>query len=78
MSNVAEIEQAVVSLSREQLAAFRDWFLDFDAEAWDRQFEEDVRAGRLDGFAGQALRDLRDGGCKDYGSGSVITANMTA
>ena len=36
-----------------------------DAEVWDRQLEEDVRAGRLDALAEEALRDLREGCCTD-------------
>lgn len=65
MSTVLEIESAISKLSREELAAFRTWFEDFDAEAWDRQFEEDARAGRLDALAEEALRDLREGRCTD-------------
>ncbi len=65
MSTVAEIENAVQKLSRDELARFRDWFLGFDAAAWDRQFEEDAAAGRLDALAGEALRDLREGRCTD-------------
>lgn len=52
-------------LSREDLTAFRSWFADFDAEAWDRQFEKDVAAGRLDSLGDEALRDLSDGRCTD-------------
>ncbi|MCF3607413.1 hypothetical protein L2E81_12710 [Planktothrix agardhii 1033] len=51
MSNLQEIESAVSQLTKEELAAFRVWFAEFDAEIWDRQFEEDVTAGRLDGLA---------------------------
>ncbi len=65
MSSVQEIETAVRQLSRKELAVFRDWFQEFDAEAWDRQFEEDARAGRLDHLADEALRDLREGRCTD-------------
>ena len=61
MSTIDEIEHAVSGLSREELAEFRSWFLAFDAEAWDRQFEEDVAAGRLDALAEEALSDLRAG-----------------
>ena len=52
-------------LSRQELSAFRSWFAEFDAEAWDRQFEEDVRAGRLDALAKEALGDLHEGRCTD-------------
>jgi hypothetical protein len=65
MSTVQEIEQAVRALTAAELAAFRAWFADFDAEAWDRQFEKDVAAGRLDQLAEEALRDLREGRCTD-------------
>ena len=65
MSNLQEIERAVSQLSTEELAAFRVWFAEFDAELWDRQFEEDVAAARLNGLAEQALQHLRDGHCTD-------------
>ena len=65
MSTIQEIESAVSQLSREQLATFRDWFNRFDDEAWDRQFEEDVSAGRLDQLGEEALSDLREGRCID-------------
>lgn len=61
MSSIKEIETAVSKLSREELSAFRTWFAAFDAGAWDKQLEQDVSAGRLDGLADEALRDLREG-----------------
>jgi hypothetical protein len=65
MSNLQEIERAVSQLSPEELAAFRVWFAEFDAEIWDLQFEEDVAAGRLDDFSKRALQHLREGRCTD-------------
>ena len=65
MSSVLEIESAVKQLSRAELHAFRDWFLGFDAAEWDRQFEEDVNARCLDALADEALKDLREGRCKE-------------
>jgi hypothetical protein len=65
MSNLSEIERAVIRLSVEELAAFRVWFAEFDAEIWDRQFEADVAAGRLDALAQRALQHLREGRCTD-------------
>ncbi|MBT9099322.1 hypothetical protein KFZ76_16630 [Methylovulum psychrotolerans] len=62
---ISEIEEAVATLSREDLSAFRDWFQAFDAKAWDKQLEDDVAAGRLDALAEEALRDLREGRCTD-------------
>jgi hypothetical protein len=61
MSKVENIEQEVRELSPSELAAFRRWFLEFDAQAWDRQIEEDVRAGKLDKLADEALAAHRAG-----------------
>jgi len=57
MKNVERIEREVEALSSEELAKFRQWFAAFDAEAWDRQFEVGVKAGKLDALADRALRD---------------------
>jgi hypothetical protein len=65
MSTVQEIQEAVTQLQPEDLTAFRLWFAEFDAALWDRQFEVDVAAGRLDPFAEEALKDLREGRCTE-------------
>lgn len=65
MNTVREIETAVSKLSHKELSVFRDWFAEFDAEAWDKQFEADVAGGRLDALADEAVRDLREGRCRD-------------
>lgn len=65
MSTVQEIQTAISQLSAEELGVFRAWFAEFDAEAWDQQFEQDVAAGRLDALADEALQDLRTGRCTD-------------
>ena len=56
MSKIEEIEKEVRGLKPDELEAFRKWFWDFDAEAWDRQFEKDASSGRLDKLAEAALR----------------------
>jgi hypothetical protein len=63
MSTVKEIEDAVQQLPPEGLAAFRAWFAEFDAARWDRQFEDDALAGRLDWLVEEARKDLREGRC---------------
>jgi hypothetical protein len=65
MNTLKQIEDAVRQLSSEDMAAFREWFVRLDADAWDRQIERDVAAGRLDALADEALADLRDGRCTD-------------
>jgi hypothetical protein len=61
MSTIHEIENAVSSLSPEDLSRFREWFFEFDARVWDRKLEADVAAGRLDALADEAIADHRAG-----------------
>jgi hypothetical protein len=57
MSKVENLEGQVKQLSSEELRTFREWFVLFDADAWDRQFEVDVQNGKLDELAARGLRD---------------------
>lgn len=57
MSRIEKIEAEIQDMSPEERAAFRAWFAEFDADEWDRQFEADVEAGKLDALADSALRD---------------------
>jgi hypothetical protein len=61
MSRIEDIENEIRQLSPDELATFRDWFLQFDAELWDRQIETDVRAGKLNKIADAALKSHRKG-----------------
>ena len=62
---VKELQSAVSQLSPQELARFRKWFEEFEAEMWDKQFEDDVKSGKLDKLADQAIADLRAGNCKE-------------
>jgi hypothetical protein len=65
MSKVESIEREIRGLTPSELAAFRRWFLEFDAQVWDRQIEKDVRTGRLDKLAKEALAAHRAGKSKE-------------
>ena len=61
MRKVEEVEDQVRKLSGAELAEFRKWYAEFDAQAWDRQFEADVKAGKLDAMAEAARKAHREG-----------------
>ena len=61
-----EIERAVEQLSPEELAKFRQWFLEFDAAAWDAQIEADAAAGKFDALAEESLTEYRAGKARDF------------
>ncbi len=65
MSTAEEIESAVSALPAHELCRFRAWFMEFDADSWDKQIEEDVKAGRLDEMADRAIRDFHEGRCTE-------------
>jgi hypothetical protein len=62
---VKEIEKAIEKLSEDGLSDLRDWFYKFDNEVWDKQFESDVKAGKLDKLAEKAISDYDAGKCKE-------------
>lgn len=62
MSKIDDLERQIQGLSPTELAAFRAWFAEFDAAAWDRHFEVDVKAGKLDVLANRARRAHATGG----------------
>lgn len=61
MTTVQDIENAIRQLSSEELAQLKQRIADYEWEQWDKQLEKDIKAGRLDALAKEALQDLRDG-----------------
>lgn len=59
MGAVEKLELLIKSLSAEELAKFRVWFADFDAQVWDRQIETDTAAGKLDRLIEESMADHR-------------------
>jgi hypothetical protein len=57
MTKNEKIRNEVRALSAKELSTFREWFVAFDAAAWDRQIEADIVAGKLDTLANEALAD---------------------
>jgi hypothetical protein len=65
MNTIRDIEQAVQKLPPDELKRFRSWFDRFDAQVWDEQFQNDVKAGRLDKIADCAINDFMTGRCRE-------------
>lgn len=65
MSKIDNIEREIQKLSPSELAKFRKWFVKYDAEAWDREIEEDAMAGKLDALANKALKAFESGECTE-------------
>jgi len=65
VTNVDRLEQEIQQLNRAELAAFREWFVEYDSEEWDRQIEDDARAGKLESLASEALAAHEAGKTKE-------------
>ena len=61
--SVQDLETAVAQLSKEELAAFSQWFEEYLADAWDRQIEADIHAGRFEAAGKRAKADYEAGRC---------------
>ena len=61
METMHEIEKKVTQLSSMDLAKFREWFENYDAGVWDKQFEDDADSGRLNRIAERAVSDFNTG-----------------
>ncbi len=61
MGKVEKIEQDIEMLSKSELKAFRRWFQEYDAQAWDQQIEADANSGKLDRLAKEAIGEYRSG-----------------
>ena len=65
MNKIEAIEKQIESLSQEELAAFRQWYHEFDGLVWDRQLEGDIRTGKLDALADEAIDAQKSGKCTE-------------
>ena len=65
MKTVERIEKEVKQMTREELAGFRDWFIKFDSDVWDRQIEMDIKSGKLDDLARKAIEEHKTGKTKE-------------
>ncbi len=61
MSTVEEIEAAIRKLAGGDIFKLGAWFDEYRADLWDKQIEEDAKAGRLDKLAAEAKADYRAG-----------------
>ncbi len=52
---LTDIENRVAQLAPQELSKFRQWFVEFDNQNWDKQIENDIHSGKLDELADQAI-----------------------
>jgi hypothetical protein len=65
MNELKEIEKKIRDLPPEDLAKFREWFIEFDWKSWDLQIEEDLKSGKLDRLISEAMADFEAGKARE-------------
>lgn len=61
MNTVKEIESAIGQLPRDEFFHLIAWIKNQFADEWDRQINDDVKAGRLDHLVREALVEFHTG-----------------
>ena len=62
---VDAIKSAIASLPRSEVIKLGEWFRQFEAQVWDAQLQGDIKAGKLDRVAKEALADFEAGRCTE-------------
>ncbi len=65
MTRVEQLEHEIQKLNRADFEAFRNWFRNYEADSWDRQMEDDVKSGKFDKLAEEALAAHKAGKTKE-------------
>lgn len=58
---IKEIEGAISQLPAKELAELMTWLHEYHAQAWDKQIEDDLEAGRLDALLAEVDKEYEAG-----------------
>ncbi len=61
MTRLEQIQKSIAALPDKELKELAVWFEELRWQRWDRQIEDDSKAGRLDRLADEALADFGAG-----------------
>lgn len=65
MGEIEKLEQRIENLPPEELAKFRAWFTEFDAQAWDRQIAADLESGKLNKLINEGRAEFKAGKARE-------------
>ena len=62
---VYEVIENIKKLSAKDLKILLEWIEDYEQKLWDQEFERDVKLGKLNKLAEQAIKDFQAGKCRE-------------
>jgi hypothetical protein len=66
MSTVDEIKRAIEQLPKPEFQRLSEWVIQKYDDEWDRQIEADIRAGKLDKLAEEAIDEYKAGKTRPF------------
>ncbi|HLX60876.1 MAG TPA: hypothetical protein VKX17_06295 [Planctomycetota bacterium] len=65
MTEVDELTTRIRNLPDKELARFRDWFIEFEHQQWDRQIAADFKAGKFKKLIDSAREEFARGEARE-------------
>ncbi|MDJ0731421.1 MAG: hypothetical protein QNJ33_15665 [Crocosphaera sp.] len=65
MLTLDQIESAILQLPSDEVQQLIEWLSDLDYQHWDHQLEEDIKVGKLDDLAAEAMAEFEAGNCQE-------------
>ena len=59
--SILEIETAIAQLPKSEFAELMAWLQNYREQAWDKQIEDDLESGRLDGLLAEVDKEYEAG-----------------
>ena len=69
MLTLDQIESAILQLPSHEVQQLLEWLSDLDYQNWDRQLEEDIKQGKLDDLAAEAISKRSALRCAEFEAG---------
>lgn len=64
MRTLKQIESAILQLPSHEVQQLLEWLSELDYQNWDKQLEQDIKQGKLDALAAEAMTEFEAGECK--------------
>ena len=65
MTTLAEFKQAILDIPKIEYAEIVEWLNELEEDEWDRQIEQDAKAGRSDALAAESWEAKANGTLKE-------------
>lgn len=65
MSNIESLKENIYTLTEHEFSEFREWFLEYENQKWDRQIESDYQSGKFNDLILKARMEYNQGNVRE-------------